>query len=88
MARFEYKVLHGSPMGGQSLMPWASREMRERVRSLSFESQLNDLAADGWEVISCTTASDGNFLWLIPTATVILRRERLDPPNDPDSRRT
>ena len=87
MARFEYKVLHGSP-GGISLMPWASREMRERVRPSTLEWQLNDLAADGWEVTACATAPAGSWLWLTPTATVILRRERLDPPNDPDSRPT
>lgn len=75
MAQYEYKVLYGSPTG-HSLMPWASQEVRDKVGRGSFEKQLNLLAADGWEVISCSTASYGCLLFFSPYATVILRKEK------------
>ncbi len=36
-----------------------------------FEKQLNDLAKDGWVVISCSTAAS---FWTVPMATVVLQR--------------
>ena len=75
MAHYEYKVLYGSPTG-HFLMPWASQELREKIGRGSFERQLNALADDGWEVISCSTASGGSLFVFSPYATVILRREK------------
>ena len=75
MVQYEHKVLYGYPTG-QLLMPWASQEMKGRVGPGSFEKQLNALADDGWEVISCSTASAGSIFFFSPYATVILRREK------------
>jgi hypothetical protein len=75
MAQHEYKILHGPP-GGIALMPWASQALRDQVGRGSFERKLNALAAEGWEVISCSTASRGNFFWISPQATVVLRRDK------------
>ena len=75
MTGFEYKVWHGPPQG-YALMPWASQAVRDAVGRGSFEKMLNKLAAEGWEVISCSTAPLGNFFWISPQATVILRREK------------
>ncbi len=68
-------MLYGSPLG-HFLMPWASQELRDKIGRGSFEKQLNILADDGWEVISCSTATAGNFLFHSAYATVILRREK------------
>jgi|GEM_PF-629456 len=39
------------------------------------ETQTNTLAAEGWEVVSCSAASHGSFLYRFSMVTVILRRE-------------
>jgi len=75
MLMYEYKVLYGSPTG-HWLMPWASQKVRDEIGVGSFEKKLNRLAEEGWEVISCSTASVGNFLFQSAVATVVLRREK------------
>jgi hypothetical protein len=75
MARYEYRVLSGSPTG-HFLMPWASQELRDKIGRGSLEKQLNILADDGWEILSCSTTTAGNFLFHSAYATVILRREK------------
>ncbi len=73
MVNYEYKILHGPP-NGILLFPWASQELKDRIGRGSFEKNLNKLAKEGWEVISCSTSSEGNLFWLSPKATVLLRR--------------
>jgi hypothetical protein len=75
MPIYEYKVLYGSPTG-HWLMPWASQKMRDEMGVGSFEKKLNRMAEEGWEVISCSTASAGGFFYFSPYATAILRREK------------
>jgi len=82
MANSEYKILHGRP-NGYALMPWASQTIRDAIGRGSFERQLNQLAEEGWEVVTCSTASEGSFLWFTPQATVVLRREKRSPPARP-----
>jgi hypothetical protein len=79
MTRYEYKIVHGKPMG-TTLMPWASQKTKDLIGIGSFENKLNKLGEDGWDVVSCTTASYGNFMLLIPLATAVLRREKNDSP--------
>jgi hypothetical protein len=75
MDSYEYRILHGPP-GGTWLMPWASQSAREEVGRGSFERKLNKLADEGWEVVSFSTASEGNFAWSQVAATVLLRRAK------------
>jgi len=75
MTRYEYKVLSGSPTGLR-LMPYASEELKHEIGPGSYERKLNELAQDGWEVISSSTAAVGSFLLFKPVMTTILRRER------------
>ena len=75
MGKHEYKVLHGNPTGTW-LMPWGSQKVRDAIGPGSFEKRLNQLADEGWEVISCNSASVGSFLWMGVVATVLLRREK------------
>ncbi len=74
MAAYQYKVLTGSP-SGTVLMPWASQKVRDEVGRGSFETRLNKLADEGWELVSASTNSIGGFLYLETQATVFLRRE-------------
>ncbi len=74
MNRYEYKVQYGRP-AGIVLFPWASKEHKDRVAPGSFERKLNELAEQGWVVVSCTTASEGSFLFFHSMATVVLQRE-------------
>lgn len=73
--QYEYTVVHAPP-AGVLLMPWASQAVRDAVGRGSFEKRLNKLAAEGWEVVSCSTAAEGMFLWSGVMATVLLRRIR------------
>jgi hypothetical protein len=57
-------------------MPWASQDLRDKIGPASLEKQLNLLADEGWEVITCSTASAGSLFYVSPYATVILRREK------------
>ena len=75
MAKHEYKVLSGSPTGIR-LMPYASEELKDSVGPGSYERKLNELANDGWEVVSSSTASVGNLFSMKPVMTTILRRDR------------
>jgi hypothetical protein len=75
MANHEYKVLTGSPTGLR-LMPYASEELKNEVGPGSYERKLNELADDGWEVVSSSTSSVGNFISLKPVTTTILRRDK------------
>ena len=75
MAAYQYKVLTGSP-SGTVLMPWASQKVRDEIGRGSFETQLNKLADEGWELVSASTNSIGGFLYLETQATVFLRREK------------
>jgi hypothetical protein len=72
--RCEYKVLFGRP-GGFLLFPWASQKLKESIGPQGLEIQLNKLAAEGWEVISCSAASHGSFLYMFSMMTIVLRRE-------------
>jgi hypothetical protein len=72
---YEYKIIYDSPTG-RWLMPWASKELREKIGLGSFERKLNNLGEDGWEIVSSNTASTGSFLFFSIQATVILRREK------------
>lgn len=75
MPRYEYKI-HCGPPNGMALMPWASQSIRDQVGRGSFERQLNQLAAEGWEVVSCSLASRGHLFWMSSEALVLLRREQ------------
>ena len=79
MAQHEYKVLSGSPTGIR-LMPYASKKLQEEVGPGSYERKLNQLAEDGWEVISSSTTSVGSFLFIKPVTATILRRQRQETP--------
>jgi hypothetical protein len=72
--KHEYKVLFGRP-GGFLLFPWASRKLKETIGPHALETQLKKLAADGWEIITCTSASHGSFLYVFSMVTIVLRRE-------------
>lgn len=74
MAGYEYKVLYGRP-GGFLLFPWASKEVKDAIGKKGMETQLNTLAAEGWEVVSCTSATTGSLFYWFPMATVLLKRE-------------
>ncbi len=73
MGNFEYNLFHASP-AGVLLLPWASQAVRDAVGCGSFEKQLNTFAAEGWEVVSFSTATEGAFLWFRVMATALLRR--------------
>ena len=75
MAAMQQPGRHGRPTG-TTLMPWASEKVRNEIGPGSFERKLNELAEHGWIVVSCTTASAGNFLYHVPAATAVLQRER------------
>jgi hypothetical protein len=75
MAKYEYKVLSGSPTGIR-LMPYASEELKDEMGPASYERKLNGLAEDGWEVMSSSTTSVGSIFFLKPVTTTILRRDR------------
>lgn len=75
MARYEYKVLSGSPTGAL-LMPWASQQIRDQIGRGSFEKKINNLADEGWEIVSASTNTVGNLFFMGTHATVILRREK------------
>jgi hypothetical protein len=72
MGNHEYRILHGPP-DGIALFPWASQALKDAIGRGSFEKKLNKLAEEGWEVVSCSTATEGIFLWMRVTATVLLR---------------
>ena len=74
MPRYEYKVLSGSPTGIRLI--YATEELKHEIGPGSYERKLNELAQDGWEVISSSTCAAGSFIFLKPVATTILRRER------------
>jgi len=78
MPNYEYKVLSGSPTG-LLLMPYASEKSKHEIGPGSYERKLNELAQDGWEVISSSTSAVGSLLFLRPVTTTILRRERKSP---------
>ena len=78
MTRYEYKIVYGKPMGTM-LFPWASQKVRDEIGIGSFEKKLNRLGEDGWDLVSCTTASGGSFLLHSPIATAVLRREKDEP---------
>ena len=59
-------------------MPWASQKVRDEIGRGSFETQLNKLADDGWELVSASTNSIGGFLYLGTQATVFLWREKTE----------
>ena len=81
MRRYEYMVVHAPP-NGMLLMPWASQAVRDAVGPGSLDKRLNKLAEEGWEVVSCSTASEGGFFWFRPMATVLLRRDNTDSTRD------
>ena len=74
MTPYEYRVVYGKPLG-TVLMPWASQKVRDEIGVGSFERKLNELGKEGWDLVSCSTTSAGSFLWHIPVATAVLRRE-------------
>jgi len=57
-------------------MPWASQEVKDEIGLGSYERKLNKLAQEGWEVIESSTSAVGNFLYLRPVTTTLLRRDR------------
>ena len=59
-------------------MPWASQKVRDEIGRGSFETQLNKLADEGWELVSASTNSIGGFLYLGTQATVFLWREKTE----------
>jgi hypothetical protein len=72
MNEYEYKWIY-RPARKPLLLPWASQKTRDLF---DVEKTLNDLAAEGWEVISCNTTSVGTFLFFVGVVTVLLRRPR------------
>lgn len=78
MDNYEYTVFHAPP-AGMALMPWASQAVHDAVGPNSFETRLNKLVEEGWEVVSCSTATEGNLLWSRVMATVLLRRPKAAP---------
>lgn len=83
MRRYEYMVIHAPP-DGMLLMPWASQAVRHAVGRGSLGRRLNKLAEEGWEVVSCSTASEGGFFWFRVMSTVLLRRENTEATRDVD----
>ena len=81
MPKYEYRILHGKA-SGTLLFPWASQKSKDLIGPGSFEKKLNDLARDGWVVISCSTAALGSFLWVTPMATVVLQRRSMNDQTD------
>lgn len=75
MGDTEYKVVYARP-GGFLLFPWASNELKDSIGKQGLEKQLNALAAEGWEVVSCTSATFGTILYMFPMATVVLKRQK------------
>jgi len=74
MTNYQYKVIYARP-GGFLLWPWAKQELKDIVGRQGMEKQINKAAAEGWEVVSCSTASTGSLLYFFPMATIVLRRE-------------
>lgn len=75
MADFEYKVIYARP-GGFLLFPWASKDLKDSIGRQGLEKQLNVLAAEGWEVVSCTSATFGTIFYMFPMATILLKRQK------------
>ena len=75
MEKYEYKVLRGRP-GGTYLMPWASKEVQDKVGLGSYERRLNKLADEGWEIVKFSTVTTGNFIYMIDVAVTLLRRPK------------
>lgn len=75
MAYVEYKVVYARP-GGFLLFPWASKELKDSIGKQGLEKQLNAWAAEGWEVVSCTSATLGTLFYMFPMATVLLKRSK------------
>lgn len=73
--KHEYKVLSGSPTGIR-LLAYASEELKNEVGPGSYERKLNELADDGWEVVSSSTAAVGSLFFIKPVTTTILRSSR------------
>lgn len=78
MSDVEYKIVHAPP-DGMLLMPWASQAVRDAVGPGSLAKRLNKLAAEGWEIVSLSTANEGSFFWCRVMATVLLRRAKPSP---------
>ena len=70
MTRFEFKIVSGT----QRPLNFVGN----RVGWDAFERQLNDLATDGWALVSVSTATGGSFVFgigaLVPMATALFRR--------------
>ena len=75
MTDHEYKVLYARP-GGFLLFPWASKEVKDTIGKQGLEKQLNALAAEGWEVMSCTSATTGSLFYWFPMVTILLKKEK------------
>jgi Domain of unknown function (DUF4177) len=73
MIKYEYKVIYHNM---DDLGPLASQERQDKQGRRGLEKSLNELADEGWEIVSCTTAATGAFLYFSPKATIILRREK------------
>jgi hypothetical protein len=83
MRRYEYMVIHAPP-DGILLMPWASQSVRDAMGRGSLARRLNKVTAEGWEVVSCSTATEGVFFGFRVMATVLLRRENAEAARDVD----
>ena len=75
MTQYEYKVIYAQP-SDTAVSSWASQKVKDKVARESMENRINEAADDGWEVISCSTAIYGTFVYFLPMATIVLRREK------------
>ena len=72
---YEYKVIYEKP-GGTVLFPWARQELKDRLGPQAVERRINELATDGWELVSCSEWSTGNFFWISGSVMIVFRRCR------------
>lgn len=72
---YEYKLIYDKP-GGMWLFPWASQEVKDRCGPQALERRVNELAANGWELVSSSTWSTGNFFWITGCAMMVFRKPR------------
>ena len=67
---YEYKIVSGVGGGGQGIFGTAVRRWK------GLEKEINQLVSDGWEVVSSSTASCGNFILLNVLTTFVLRKSK------------
>jgi hypothetical protein len=83
MPNYEYQVIYSKPVD-PLFLPWSPQKWKdaakekgvEKALGMGLENQINKAADEGWELVSCSTASAGSLFSFTPMATAVLRRER------------